>query len=239
MGVSDGQLANENNFNAAFMARNTDTDTTGKIDLKNADSAQILDVQAVINSILEGKLTSTVNAGTGADLAVAAPTTPVLVFTGAVTSIRSIAAPSTFMQLICINRSGGTLTVKSNDAAVIDIYIPTGDMQVPNGGVFMLVYDTTTSGRWRLVSGGGGGALASGVTTLADGDTSKAVTFAAALATASYMIAISFKNTATADASQVFFNHKVKAQDANGFTILLNQAVIGGSDSFEWAVFRI
>lgn len=36
-GVSDGQFANETTFNDAFMARNGDTDTTGKVGLLNTD----------------------------------------------------------------------------------------------------------------------------------------------------------------------------------------------------------
>lgn len=53
MGVSNGQVANETTFNNAFMARNNDTDTTGKVDLKNSGSTNVLDVQKMVNQIMD------------------------------------------------------------------------------------------------------------------------------------------------------------------------------------------
>lgn len=53
-GVSDGQLANQTNFNNAFMARNGNTDTVGQVDLLNADApsgASVLNIQRAINSL--------------------------------------------------------------------------------------------------------------------------------------------------------------------------------------------
>jgi hypothetical protein len=49
MSVNDGQKANDTTFNDAFLSRITDSDTIAKIDLKNADSAEILDAQQTIN----------------------------------------------------------------------------------------------------------------------------------------------------------------------------------------------
>lgn len=49
MGVNNNDIANETTFNDAFMARGNDTDTTGKVDLKNGGSATILDAQKTIN----------------------------------------------------------------------------------------------------------------------------------------------------------------------------------------------
>ena len=49
MSVSNGQLGDANTFNTSFMSREVDTSTVGKIDLNNAGSASIVDVQAVIN----------------------------------------------------------------------------------------------------------------------------------------------------------------------------------------------
>jgi len=53
-GVSNGQYANEDSFNDAFMARNGDTDTIGKVDLLNADAASgstISNLQRAVNSL--------------------------------------------------------------------------------------------------------------------------------------------------------------------------------------------
>lgn len=50
MSVSDGQRANAENFNNAFMSRTTDTDTTGKVDLKDSGSTDVIDAQLVINT---------------------------------------------------------------------------------------------------------------------------------------------------------------------------------------------
>jgi hypothetical protein len=47
--VSDGQRVNAQVTNASFISRTQDSDTTGKIDLNNADTAAITDVQATIN----------------------------------------------------------------------------------------------------------------------------------------------------------------------------------------------
>jgi len=49
--VSNGQYANQDTFNNAFMSRTKDTSTTGKIALLNADSPTIPDAQAKINEL--------------------------------------------------------------------------------------------------------------------------------------------------------------------------------------------
>lgn len=53
-GVLDGQRANQTTFNSAFMARNDDTGTVGKVDLLNTDpvsGADLYNIQRVINSL--------------------------------------------------------------------------------------------------------------------------------------------------------------------------------------------
>lgn len=52
MSVSNGEIANQTTFNDAFMSRDSDTSTVGKVDLLNTGSATITDVQLVINNIL-------------------------------------------------------------------------------------------------------------------------------------------------------------------------------------------
>lgn len=53
-GVSNGQYANETTFNDAFMARNGDTDTNGKVGLLNPDSGPtIANTQQFINEIAD------------------------------------------------------------------------------------------------------------------------------------------------------------------------------------------
>ena len=49
MSTSNGQPADENTFNNAYISRTTDSDTIGKLDLNNADSANVTDVQQTIN----------------------------------------------------------------------------------------------------------------------------------------------------------------------------------------------
>lgn len=49
MSTSNGQPADENTFNNAYVSRTTDSDTIGKLDLNNADSANVTDVQQTIN----------------------------------------------------------------------------------------------------------------------------------------------------------------------------------------------
>lgn len=49
MSTNNGQPADETTFNNAYLSRLSDSDTIGKIDLANADTANITDVQATIN----------------------------------------------------------------------------------------------------------------------------------------------------------------------------------------------
>lgn len=49
MSVNNGAPADETTFNNAYLSRLSDSDTIGKIDLANADSANITDVQSTIN----------------------------------------------------------------------------------------------------------------------------------------------------------------------------------------------
>lgn len=53
MAVSNGQLANEDTFNEGFMSRTTDTSTTGKVDLEENSTTDIIDAQRVINEIAD------------------------------------------------------------------------------------------------------------------------------------------------------------------------------------------
>lgn len=242
MGVSDGQLANENIFNGAFMARNADTDTVGKIDLKNVSSTQIIDVQKVINDLLLGRSSYSTNSQTGEDVAMPAPTTAVVIFIAAILSIRTIAPPSDTTKVtsvVGINRSGGQLKLIAADADTDDIAIPTGDASIPDGGAFILIYDPQTSGRWRLISGGGGGgALAAGEETIGNGDIEVAVVFADELATDEYVISASFKNIVDGDGDQQFIFYKIKAQSTTGFTLLLNQEILGANNTCVWSVVK-
>lgn len=53
-GTSNGQVANESTFNGAYMARNGDTNTVGKVDLQNPDSASgadVINTQKEINNL--------------------------------------------------------------------------------------------------------------------------------------------------------------------------------------------
>ena len=64
MGVSNGQNANQTTFNNGLLGRNSDDDTTGKIDLLNSDSSSLTDIQSNINgnAIFLGR---SVNSGAG------------------------------------------------------------------------------------------------------------------------------------------------------------------------------
>ena len=50
MSVSNGQQADQNTFNSSFMSRTTNTSTTGKVDLQNAnDASSETDVNASLH----------------------------------------------------------------------------------------------------------------------------------------------------------------------------------------------
>lgn len=53
MSTNNGQLANENTFNNAYLSRLTDTNTTGKVDLDETSTTEIKDIQRVINEIAD------------------------------------------------------------------------------------------------------------------------------------------------------------------------------------------
>lgn len=112
--------------------------------------------------LVDGKRLATVqtNSQTGTGITLTNPTKPVVILTGvSLVSISKITNPSSNSQsVILINRTGSTVTVKNNDAAVDDIVTGTGaDLDVANGKVIELVYDTQISGRWRIVGGTGSG----------------------------------------------------------------------------------
>lgn len=51
MSVLNGQDANQTTFNNAFMSRTSNTSTTGKVDLSNADHSSVSDIQRELNAI--------------------------------------------------------------------------------------------------------------------------------------------------------------------------------------------
>lgn len=59
-GVTDGQAVSADVSNGAFLARNGDSDTVGKIDLLEGNSDSIVDVQKVINQGLPKNSTQVV-----------------------------------------------------------------------------------------------------------------------------------------------------------------------------------
>lgn len=61
MSVANGELANQDTFNGAFVSREINTDTVGKFDLKNVSSSNIIDTQRELNAIARytGKTTNT------------------------------------------------------------------------------------------------------------------------------------------------------------------------------------
>lgn len=99
------------------------------------------------------------NTQTGANVTLTNPTKPVVAVTAALTSISKITAPSANCQtFILVNRTGGNLTIKNADTTTDEILTGTGlDLVLGNGKTLLFVYDTTTSGRWRIVGGTGSG----------------------------------------------------------------------------------
>lgn len=97
------------------------------------------------------------------------PTKPVVSITGALTQITKITAPSANAQsFILVNRTGGNVTIKNADAATDDIVTGTSaDLILGNGKTLLFVYDTVTSGRWRVVGGTGAGGSATTFGTMA------------------------------------------------------------------------
>lgn len=65
MSISNGELANETNFNNAFLDKNTDTETVNKIALKRpASGADVTDTQQTINDNIANIATNTSNIST-------------------------------------------------------------------------------------------------------------------------------------------------------------------------------
>lgn len=65
MGISNGELANETNFNKSFLDKNTDTETINKISLRRpASGADVEDVQQDINNNKSNIATNTTNIST-------------------------------------------------------------------------------------------------------------------------------------------------------------------------------
>lgn len=103
-----------------------------------------------------------------------AQTASIFRFTGASPTLNSIGALANGRFLILINASGGQMTVKNNTGVTSANRIITGtgaDIVMNDGSCLFLVYDTTSS-RWRVVGGaGGGGLLVNSTQTVSDGTT--------------------------------------------------------------------
>lgn len=173
MAVSDGEDANEGTFNTAFMDRLGDTDTTGKVELKNVTEGGInagsLRVQggAYIAKSLFAKLGINFSAfaeatltGAAQDLTLAAPIT--ILTNASLTSVRNIVQLVTgYAGLIMLKngKASGGITLTNNAGGTAGNRILTGtgfDMVIAAGAAVFLVYDYVNS-RWQVVGGSGSG----------------------------------------------------------------------------------
>lgn len=64
MSVANGEDANETEFNTSFMSREVDTSTAGKVDLVEASSADIIDLQGTLNTKFTDITTNATNIAT-------------------------------------------------------------------------------------------------------------------------------------------------------------------------------
>lgn len=96
----------------------------------------------------------------GSAVTIASPVKLVNNLTGALTSLSGITSVTGAQPLILVNKTGGDVTVKNEDAtATAANRIITGtslDLTLKNGASLWAIYDTTSS-RWRIVGGSGSG----------------------------------------------------------------------------------
>lgn len=102
MSVTDGQTANQTTFNTAFVSRTQDTNTVGKIDLANTDTASgstVTNAQREINSL---------NAYTGRPAGTAKDATPVWTSNEVGTSVDTLKARLEALTVLFDEVSGHT-----------------------------------------------------------------------------------------------------------------------------------
>jgi hypothetical protein len=72
---------------------------------------------------------------------------------------------------------------------------------------------------------------------LADGDASKAITFAKDLGTASYAVFAKVKNlTLGNDNAQAFYDCKTVVQTSTGFTVRFSGPIVGSNETLDWYI---
>lgn len=171
--LSNGDAATQDNFNNAFMSKDADTGTTGKVDFQNITDADIGDGSIktagggyVAKNWLVNKFFAALTgcgfkvisdiATTGAlvDLAITAPIT--VLTDVALTSIRSITqANKIYGSLIMLkNMTGAPITIiHESAAATAGNRVTSGDgnnIALNNGATLILVYDTENL-RWSAI----------------------------------------------------------------------------------------
>lgn len=119
------------------------------------------DVSEKIGTNVLGLGFTTDSSTTGAGQSIS-PTKSIIRLTNAsLTSINNIAAPTGTFQymLVVLNGTGGALTITNNSGGTAANRIITGtgaDLSLTDGASIWLFYDTTST-RWRVIGGSGGG----------------------------------------------------------------------------------
>lgn len=142
------------------------SDGTNWIAFLNTSTNQTLagDITFTGAQIFSGqhRLSVTTNSSTGAIVALAA-TTPVIEFTGAVTSIAGIASGASGATVMLVNRSGNSFQILdegSGASATNRIRTGAGSITLANNASVLLTY--VGDNRWHVVGGSGSGAGAGG-----------------------------------------------------------------------------
>lgn len=176
-------------------------------------------------NVFQGAVTADIEANTtaGADQTLGTPAKLILRSTGALTSIAGFTTPSSPQIFIWENVTGGEVTIRNDSVATAANRIITGtggDIAIKNGASLWLAYDTTSS-RWRVIGGsGGGGALKAGVDNISSGVSTHVVTFSSAVPNALYSPSITIINET--DADPIFLQGVVTARTTTTMTIRFN-----------------
>jgi len=174
---------------------------------------------------------------TGSNATLTTPGKMILRLTNAsLVSIEMISPVVNNLFFVVVNKTGATITLKDNTGATASQRILTGtgtDLSMTNDSTVWLVYDTT-SARWVVVGGSGGGASGrAGNDSITNGATSKAVTFSTALASTNYAITATIVNTT--DASPMFIPIAITAKSTTGFTATWNVGVDSANYVLSWS----
>lgn len=231
MSVAANSALTSTNVNTAFASKSANNTLTG---------VQTFSGATIHNAGFSGDL-ATDSSTTGSNQTLSLPNFFVRLTNASLTSVCGITAPST-SRIVCVtNFTGAAITIVNDATATAANRIITGsaaDLSVANTASIFLFYDTTSS-RWRIIGGSGGGSTSWDTSSQQTLSGSGAVTISLTKALQMAIVAgngaaVTLSSTpfGSTDAADGAVIHLIGASDTNTVTITANDAANGCVGNF-------